>query len=88
MGNMLGMNIVLEAQRIARERKNGEEPSHDETGAVVHEICQNALSEIETILRDEIGYPRDIDKVLGIGKIFEKLSDEDDWPYASALVVT
>ena len=43
---MLGMNIVLEAQSIARERKNGEEPSHDETGAVVHEICQNALSEI------------------------------------------
>ena len=88
MGNMLGMNIVLEAQRFARERKNGEEPSRAETGAVIHEICQETLAAIEAILKDEIGYPRDIDKVLGIGKIFEKLSDEDDWPYASALVVT
>ena len=88
MGNMLGMNIVLEAQRIARERKNGEEPSHDETGAVVHEICQNALSEIETILRDEVGPKGDVKKILGIGKIYDRLSGEGDWLYSSMLETT
>ena len=69
--------------------ENGEEPSREETGAVIHEICQDVLSEIEAVLKDEAGeHRRDVDKVLGIGKIYDRLSEDDTFPYSTAFVVT
>ena len=80
----LGVTIALKAQRIARARKNGKNPSREETGAVIHEICQDVLSDVEAILKDEAGeHRRDVDKVLGIGKIYDKLSEDDTRPYSS-----
>ena len=55
---------------------------------MIHEICQDVLSEIEAVLKDEGEHKRDVDKVLNIGRIYDKLSEDDTFPYSTAFVVT